>query len=99
MVLDHTREFGGKNQVPVSNRGVAPTCPANSLLFLVHVCLLKSSIYMSIAQARRIWWAGAGACRDYALVVAPRAFSHMVIIFRGRCEETSYFGGLKHDSS
>ena len=39
---------------------------------------------ISTAQARRIWVAAVGASSDCALVVAPRAFSHMVVTFRGR---------------
>ena len=35
-------------------------------------------------QARKIWLAGAGASRDCALVVVLRAFSDMVVTFRGR---------------
>ena len=38
---------------------------------------LESSRRISTAQARRIWWAGADACRDCA-------FSGMVVTFRGR---------------
>ena len=56
----------------------------NSLLFTAHSCLSKSSKCISTAQARRIWVAGACACRDRALVVVPRAFWYMVITFRGR---------------
>ena len=46
--------------------------------------LPKSSTCISTAQAREIWVAAAGACRDCALVVAPRAFSHTAATFRGR---------------
>ena len=66
----------------MSNRGVGPTCAANSLLFTVHSCLSKCSKCISTAQARRIWVSTAGASRDCALVVAPNAFSD--ITFRGR---------------
>ena len=73
---------------PVSNRGVAPGRPANSLLFTVHSCLSKSSKCISTAQARKIWVAAVGACRDCALVVMPCTFSDMVV-------EISCFGGPK----
>ena len=38
----------------------------------------------STAQARKICLPAAGASSSCALVVAPCAFSHMVVIFRGR---------------
>ena len=78
--------------------GVAWACAASSLLFAVHSCLSKSSKCISTAQACRIWWAGAGACRDCALVVVPCAFLDMVVIFRGRRRETSRSGGPKSTS-
>ena len=64
--------------------GSARVCPANSLLSTVHLCLSESSKCIWTAQAREIWVAGACACRDCALVVVPRAFSHMVVTCRGR---------------
>ena len=55
----------------------ARACPAISLLFTVHSCLSKSLVCISTAQAREIWGPAAGACRDCALLVVPRAFSYM----------------------
>ena len=66
------------------DRCAARACPANSLLFTVHSCLSKSSTCISTTQAREIWVAAASACRDCALVVVLRAFSHMVVFLRGR---------------
>ena len=69
----HTRGF----TVVVKHRcligGVARSGQAISLLFTVHSCLSKSSKCISTAHARKIWVAGAGACRERALVVVPRA--------------------------
>ena len=72
------------------HRCVARACAANSLLFTVHSCLSKSSTCISTAQARKIWVAAAGACRDCALVVVPYAF-----VFVASAEETSCFPGPK----
>ena len=55
-----------------------------SLPFIVHSFTSRSSKCISTAQARRIWWAGAGALRDCALVVLSCTFSGLVISFRGR---------------
>ena len=38
---------------------------------------------ISTAEARGIWGPAAGAASDCALVVVPRAFSQMVMTFRG----------------
>ena len=52
-------------------------------LFRVHSCLSKSSKCISTAQACKIWVCAAGAYRDCALAVVPRAFSDMGVTFRG----------------
>ena len=49
----------------------------------------------STAQARRIWLSAAGASNDSAPVVAPCAFSHMVMTFVAGARETSCFGDPK----
>ena len=72
------------------NQGVAHPCPANSLLFAAHSYLSKSSKCISTLQACKIWLAGAGACRDYALVLVPRTLSMMIV---AGARETSCFGG------
>ena len=41
----------------------------------------------------------AGACRDCALVVVPRAFSHMVVTFRGKRKGNLVFWWSKADFS
>ena len=48
----------------------------------IHLGVFK--VHFDYAQARRIWWAGAGALRECFLVVVPCAFSSLVITFRGR---------------
>ena len=48
----------------------------------------------STAQAREIWVAGTGACRDCALVAVPCAFAHGSL-FVASARETSCFGGPK----
>ena len=78
--VDTLRGSHGRCQAPVLDRCVARAC---ALLFAIHSCLSKSSTCIS-TQAREIWVAGAGACRDCALVVAPCGFSHTVVTFRGR---------------
>ena len=65
------------------NRGVASGRPAISLLLTVHSCLSKSSKCTSTAQAHKIWVAGAGACRDCALVADRGHFSWQTSCFGG----------------
>ena len=36
----------------MSNQGVAPTCPANSLLFTVHACRHKGNLVFLVVQSR-----------------------------------------------
>ena len=67
------------------DRGVARSGPAISLLFTAHQTV-------DAAQAGKIWVSPAGACRDCALVVAPRAFSDTVVTFHAGARETSCFG-------
>ena len=67
---------------------------ANSLLFTVHSCLSKSSTCNSTAQARET-----SACRDCALVVVPRAFSHLAVTCRGTREGNLVFWWFKVDFS
>ena len=60
-----------------------------------------SSMCTSTAQARRIWVSAAGASNDCILVVtvAPCAFSHLVITFRGRRKGNLVFWCSKVDFS
>ena len=81
------------------DRCSARACPANSLLFTVHSCLSTSSMCISIAQARKICLPAAGASNDCAIVVAPCAFWHMAITFRGRRKGNLVFWRSKVDFS
>ena len=78
------------------DRCAVRACTANSLLFTIHSCL---STCLSTAQGHEIWVAAAGACRDCALVVAPRAFSHMVIALHGRRKGNLVFRWFNLDFS
>ena len=81
------------------DRCSARACAANSLLFIVHSCLSTSSMCISTAQARKIWGPAAGASSNCALVVVPRAFSYMVVTFRGRRRGNLVFRCSKVDFS
>ena len=71
---------------------------ANSLLFRVHSCLLRSSKCIS-------GWPGAGAFLDCALFVVPCAFSDLVVTlfvfggsestFRDRCRKSERFFAMR----
>ena len=81
------------------DRCSARACPANSPLFAVHSCLSTSSMCISTAQPRKICLPAAGASSDCALVVAPCAFSHTVVTFRGRRKGNLVFWRFKVDFS
>ena len=68
------------------DRDVAWSGPAISLLFAVHCRLSESLTCISTARAHKVGVSAAGACRACALVVAARAFSDVVVTFRGRCK-------------
>ena len=79
---------------PVPHQGVARSGPANSLLFTMHSCLLKSSKCISNAQTRKFGWLER-ALVTTALSLFRRAHFRTQSLFVARARETSCFGGPK----
>ena len=58
---------------------------------MVHSFTSRCSKCISTAQARRNCWARVGAFLDCALVVAPHAFSDLVVTFHGTRKKSLVF--------
>ena len=74
------RSYKGRCVIEVLRQGARLIC---CYLQYIHASRNPRSAQ---AQARKIWLAMEGACRDSALVVAPCTFSGTVVTFHGRGE-------------